>query len=338
MPKNTLTPIILDLVPFGDEPAAQRFLLVRYGKTDFTKGADRGHFEFDEQDADAIIADFRSRGKDLVMDYEHSSVNGSAEAPAAGWIRKLEKGRDGLYAEVEWTPKAAEYLKNREYRYHSPVILFNPKRDGHPWRLHSVAVTNHPAMHSYPPLVADDSTITKGTTTMNEHIKALAAALGVKVVTLDDGTEDEKATVAAINAKITELNDNAKKASEFLGLHNAKTFDDVTGKIKGMVPAAEKAELEAKLASMNAEKAVAQALTDGKIVKAQEAWAKDYAAKNPQGFADFIAAAPKVAPGPASTVNTGKPPKTDEGETFSDADLAIAARMGVTLEDLKKNR
>lgn len=173
---------------------------------------------------------------------------------------------------------------------------------------------------------------------MNEHIKALAAALGVKVVTLDDGTEDEKATVEAINSKIAELSDNAKKASEFLALHGAKTFDDVTGKIAGMVPAAEKAELEAKLASMNAEKTVAQALNDGKLVEAQKTWALDYATKNPQGFSDFIAAAPKVAPGPASTVNGSKPPKTDSAETFSDADLAIAARMGVTAEDLRKNR
>ena len=46
-------------------------LLIRYGKTAFTKGGIRGEFDFREEDADGVIREFASRGRDLVIDFEH---------------------------------------------------------------------------------------------------------------------------------------------------------------------------------------------------------------------------------------------------------------------------
>ena len=53
---------------------------------------------------------------------------------------------------MEWTKKARNYLKNREYRYLSPVVLVR-KKDHKASQLHSVALTNTPAINGMMPIV-----------------------------------------------------------------------------------------------------------------------------------------------------------------------------------------
>lgn len=312
----------------------ERFLLIRWGKTDYTKFGEVGSIEFDQADADAIIAEFSSRGKDLVVDYEHQTLSGQT-APAAGWITALAKTADGLEATVNWTPKGAAHLAEREYRYHSPVIQFGENR--HPRALHSVALTNHPAFHGYQPLVADDLPDDPGEPhqqpkkTMNEHLKKLAEALGLPAA-FDDA--DERADEKAAQLIREKVEADRKAVSDFLALHDCKTLDDVTGKLKGMVPAEEKAALEAKLAAIEAEKAVAQAFADGKLVEAQREWATDYAKKNLDAFRAFCDKQPKVAPGPASEFSEKPAPK--DAKAFDDDELAIMSKLGLSPDDFKK--
>ena len=101
---------------------------------------------------------------------------------------------------------------------------------------------------------------------MNEHLKKIATMLGVTVVALADGKEDEKGTAEAVAAKLTGLQTaqtaaQAEKASvaDLLKLHDCQTVEALGVKIAGMVPAVEKAELEKRLAKIEAEKAVAAA-------------------------------------------------------------------------------
>lgn len=328
-----------DAVKAGEAPATH-FLLLRYGETQYTKDGKQAAFQFSENDAEKVIADFRQRGKDLVMDYDHATVKGGM-APASGWITNLTKEADGLFADVEWTEEAKQRLEKREYRYHSPVIYFG--KDGHPRALHSVALTNHPAMHSYPALAADDidnPTTPNKEKKMHETIKKLAASLGVPVAFADDGTtEDEAKTAQAVEAKLAELQTAKQAGDKFLADQNAKTFDDVAGKIAGMKSAEDYAKLEGELNAMKSAKLVEQAFTDGKLVEAQRKWAEDYAARNPEGFKAFCDAQPKVVPGPAATVPTGKPAATeDKPQTFSDEDKKILAACGMTEEDFKEKK
>ncbi len=130
-----------------------KFLLLPYGENSYTKGGKTGSFHFAEPDADNVIREFASRGRDLVIDYEHQST-GNGKAPAAGWIETLLKEADGLYAKVKyWTEEAAQYLKNGEYRYFSPTLMFE---DSAVSAVHSVALTNHPALHHVSALAAND--------------------------------------------------------------------------------------------------------------------------------------------------------------------------------------
>jgi len=107
----------------------------------------------DEQGIKAIIETFGRRGNDMVIDYEHQTMH-YVQAPAAGWIKRMiDRGTDGLWVTVEWTARAMEYLKNREYRYFSPVFWFE-EGTRRVFRIQNVALTNDPLINSLKPIMA----------------------------------------------------------------------------------------------------------------------------------------------------------------------------------------
>jgi phage I-like protein len=110
----------------------------------------RRPFQVTPESLAQIVASWQRRGHDVVIDYEHQSLSGQ-EAPAAGWIKELWAGADGLYARVAWTDRARDYLARREYRYFSPVVQLNEARQV--VDLLHVALTNCPAISQLPPLV-----------------------------------------------------------------------------------------------------------------------------------------------------------------------------------------
>jgi phage I-like protein len=112
----------------------------------------REPFMVDKASLLSMAADFRSRGVDVVIDYEHQSLQGE-RAPAAGWIKDLEARDDGLWARVDWTQQARDYLEKKEYRYFSPVLRLDPATR-RPLALLHVGLTNVPAIKHLPPLVA----------------------------------------------------------------------------------------------------------------------------------------------------------------------------------------
>lgn len=316
------TGMILPGVALFDDAQAQdssqprvppkQILLLRYGKTGYTKGEARDEYEFTPEDADKILSDFSIRQRDVVIDYEHQTMQ-NGKAPAAGWIESLGKTAEGLVGAVRyWTKEARRYLEEGEYRYFSPVLNMSKRR---PLSLHSVALTNHPATHGLPALVTTDDADSQESSTVStvvetpkesrrmENLKQIADALGVAVVALADASgPDEGATLGAVQAKIAELKALGAKQAEFLKLHDASDLDAVTGKIKGMVPSEQLTALNDRLALIDAERAVAAALEARKLTEAQREWAIGYAKDNPKGFSDFIAKAPVTVPAPAKEV------------------------------------
>ena len=111
----------------------------------------KGEFDVDEESFREMKAQIAQRGVDLVVDYEHQTLKG-VQAPAAGWVKELILRDGSIEARVEWTPAAAQYLENKEYRYLSPVITVR-KSDGKATGLHSLALTNTPAIEGMTPIV-----------------------------------------------------------------------------------------------------------------------------------------------------------------------------------------
>jgi phage I-like protein len=311
-----------DILPLADAATPPVEITIPFGRLEYTKGDARGAVVVDDAFADAVIADFDRRGKEIVIDYEHATLSGDP-APAAGWIDSVTKGAAGIVCRVKsWTDKAGAFLAAREYRYFSPVIY---RPEGKPG-LHSFALTNHPALHGLPPLVAVDSqTHEKETPRMELEIQELAKRLEVAPLALADGNPDVKGTLAGIMSKVEEMMQALYNLRAFLTLHDAPSLDGVTAKIKSAAEA---------VALHDAEKAVAQAFADGKLVEAQRGWALGFAKTTPQAFADFAATAPRVAP---AAVPPLKEEPTNGTLALSDAQKKILKNSGLTPEDVTPN-
>jgi len=114
-------------------------------------------------------------------------------APAAAWLHEFAVDADGAVsaAVLYWTPAGETAVKNREYRYISPVILYN-KNTGEIKGITSIALTNRPNLH----VPALNHQQQEGT--MKKLLKLLGLA--------EDATED-----AAMNA-VTKLQNELQTA------------------------------------------------------------------------------------------------------------------------------
>lgn len=285
-------------MPFADNTPPEEFLLLRYGKNVYTKSGEQGEFQFSEEDADLVIAEFTARARDLVIDYEHQSL-GRGKAPAAGWIDHLKKSAAGLTAHVKcWTAEAARALTALEYRYFSPTIYFS--EDGKQVAaIHSVALTNHPALHGVPALAADD---------LDEELGS--------IMELDDSLSGAELH-GAIRQKVAELVRTGKTLTDWLARCG---FEDLDG--------AEQAIRHFKCAQI-----VEKAYNDGKVTEAERSWAEAFAASDPEAFRAWCIGAPRRIP---DNQGVTEQQEIDNGKTaVSSTEARIRRLLG--LDEKKKS-
>jgi len=301
----------------------------------------KGEFDVDEGSFRAMKAQIAQRGVDLVVDYEHQTLKG-VEAPAAGWVKELKLEDGNIVAVVEWTPRGAEYLKNREYRYLSPVVNVR-KTDNKAVGLHSLALTNTPAIEHMTPIVNSDN-FEGGQENMD--LQKLAQLLGLGPDATEEQIMEALKAMAAENRSLKEQSGGEatvanKAVCELLGLKAGAPAEDVTAKIMelkggtidGVNVLAELKTLKEQNARRDADEAVTLALKAGKISAAQKEWAQSYALSDPKGFSAFVEKAPQVVP---------------MGEFIPESPLALKSgapdeitslvckQLGVSREDLDK--
>ena len=313
----------------------------------------KGDFTVDDESVELIRKQFKDRKLDLVIDYEHQTL-ADVQAPAGGWIKDIYKGDDALIAKVEWTPKATEYLKNKEYRYLSPVVMVR-KRDQKATALHSVALTNTPAIDGMFPVV-NSLTIedySEGGTTMD--LKEIAKALGLPETATEEEVKKAIEEAGKATQKIKEMEGKGEGStgegadapaevvanSTILKLleldENAKT-EDVAASIMALKAGGDKTTaatvlaLKEKIERKEAEEAVQLALKEGKITAAQTDWAREYALKDADGFKKFMDKAVAVVPQGKMALKDAP----DENTKMDDVDMAILKNCGISEEDMKK--
>lgn len=299
-----------------------------------TVHSQKGDFVVDDESFDLINRHFENRGLDLVIDYEHQTLK-DVQAPAGGWIKKLVKTKDAIAAQVEWTVKAKQYLENKEYKYLSPVVICR-KSDGKAVALHSVALTNTPAIDGMFALVNSiDISSPDGAEGGNSmELKKIVALLGLPA----DATEAdvEKAIQELKKQEKTEEVVANKTIMDLLELKADAKTEDVAAKIMELKGTADKTkdemilELKRRMDERDAEELVTMALKQGKISAAQKAWAKEYALKDAEGFQAFVAKAPAVVP----VGKTGSAGYQKEEED-TELDPKILKNLGVSMEDIK---
>jgi len=251
----------------GEAAVPNRVLIVPWGEVRSASGT----FLADEQAMRAAIAEFEAHGTDLPIYYEHQTLGGtysspSGQAPAAGWIRSLAVVRPGeaasdepgLWAEVSWTSEACEKLADRQYRYLSPVALVR-RSDRRLVGVHSVALTNKPAIVGMRPVVNREET------TASAELQVLAG----------HQASNESVTITALREALS-LDDAAGPGV---------VLDAALGRIRT---------LESAHAQREASDRVAGALSAGKLTGCQRDWAFALALRAPDEFDRWEAAAPRV--------------------------------------------
>jgi phage I-like protein len=261
-------------------------------------------------DAQAVLAAYAANGADLPIDYDHQSLTADEKAgpvPAAGWIKELQAREDGIWARVEWTPRAAELLAHKEYRYLSPVFRYRTG-DGRVVALSGAGLTHNPNLY----LRAAASRKESHAMTIPEK---LAALLGVPA----DCTEDE--AVAACQRLIDRI-----EAAEAAHARQPDPAQYVPIALHKQV-ADQLAALQADLARREAEAAVEAAMSARKVSPGMKEWALAYASRDLEGFRAFVAAAPEIVAEGAHRRTVSA-----HGAALTDEDRLAAKLLGMTEE------
>ena len=145
-----------NVVPMVDEGGKSTWVhIAPYGRW---KGHEMGDFVIDDKVLDTIIANYERQITPSMVDYEHDSLDDRKHGPklAAGWIQKLEKRDNGLWAFIEFVPRAVEYIQSGEIRFVSPAIDFK-SRDRKTDKmigpeLVNIALTNMPFLDGLTPI------------------------------------------------------------------------------------------------------------------------------------------------------------------------------------------
>ena len=268
-------------------------------------------WRLDADIAGVLIARHNARASRRVVDYEHQTLNAAKNgqpAPAAGWITALSyQESDGLYAEIEWSEKAAAMIAAGEYRYLSPVFPYDST--GQVLDILMAGLTNNPGLDGLTDLAALSAAFTHDLPPdqENQPMKLLLAALGLAVTATEseavaalDALKSQSGQVATLTAEISSLKAAAPDPAKYVPV-------DTVAAMQTQI-AALKAGIEAKELDVMIE----AGLSDGRILPEMEAWARTLNQAALKGYLDKaqpIAALKGTQTGgkPADGVDTNLP-------------------------------
>jgi phage I-like protein len=278
----------------------------------------------DAQAANDVIAFCNKRQTPFVLDYEHQTLlkeqNGQP-APAAGWFTGADltyREGEGLFAKVQLTERAREFIDSGEYKFVSPVILYN-KKSGRVTGLHSAALTNTPAIDGMDEVIARaaasmtfDDTTNKESLSMDieDLMEQLRWLLNLPTLATKDEivAELQKAVTAIKQANTTEA---AAANFSLTGLLKAKDTKIASlAQLQADLKSAqdEVAGLKQEKADKEVSGVVEAALTAGKLLPAQKDAALALGKSNLESLKQMIEGAQPIA-ALSQTQTRGNPPE-----------------------------
>lgn len=324
-------------------------------------------WKLSDEDGAKLAADLTAASQKtaFVFDYEHQTFRAEANgqpAPAAGWATTFEwRPGQGLYAtDVKWTDKARLAIEGDEYRYISPVLVYE-KATGRVIGVINAAITNTPA------LAGMDSVSTPAALSLAAALAAqftndeplelpmtlaqlLIAALGLKTET----TETEIVTaVATLKTRAEKAPTIPEALAAALGVKpdgdaaiavtaietlkaKANTQPDQVATEAIAALQRENAELRGKQ-SGNEVTALVEANLGKKLAPALKDWAIGLGNRDLAALKKFINDAPDLNLG--TTQTGGKDPSKGGGDkTLSAEEQAVCAQLGLKPEEFIKNR
>lgn len=302
-----------------------------------------GHWLIDNDIAARLLAKMATRLTDVVIDYEHQTLNSAEngkEAPAAGWIKGVSlewREGEGLFASpVDWTERGGNYIKAKEYRYLSPVFAYD-KRTGAVLDLLHVGLTNYPAIDNLHPLQAmaaarfqlADPAATSAKENQSVNKEALIALLGLST---DASEEDIQTALTALKAdagKVGELQTALAAAKTERKPDPAKFVPvDVVESLKLDIAALKTSQVEGEVGEL-----VKAGLADGRLLLAQEKWARDLGKKDVAALKTYLEQTPAIAALKGQQTHRHQPEAPATVDQLDTEALAVCKAMGIEPAD-----
>ncbi len=273
-------------------------------------------------DAQRVVDAFAGMNMALPVDVEHSTELKGPEgepAPAVGWVEALEARNGAVWAQIDWNDHGAELIRQRRYRYFSPVFVHD--KHGRIQHVTSIGLTNQPNLHV--------AALNRQHQQVNDMSlsELIAKALGL------DAAATEEDAVTAIN-RLKEEKEKAlnRVATPSLDKYVPRADFD---KALNRAAQAETALAEFKQAQQEAaiEAEVEAALAAGKITPATVEYHKAQCRTEGglERFRDFVKSAPEVGGG------TGLPaaPAAAKSDELTEDEKAICRALGQSEEEFK---
>ena len=334
------------------------------GEFDAPRGAMRGAgpWRMDAAAAAALITRVAGLKNPILIDYEHQSLlaaDNGKPVPAAGWLSRdgfvWREGEGFFHRKPEWTAAASQGIAANEYRYVSAVFSYDPE-SGHPLDIHSVALTNQPAIDGLAPVVA-------------ALTAKFLAAMAIPQPTPEENPMDEEliefledlrwmvsippqSTVAALKAALVAALaqlPGAPAPADFAAAASARRPFNLGNAVAALaakqqpdpalfVPLAQFESLKTDFAALKAAHdaqiigdLVEPALSDGRLLPAQEAWARELGKSNLAALMTYLKTAQPIAALNSTQTGGREPPGADPAAPSKEV-LAACKQAGVTLE------
>lgn len=304
--------------------------LFKYGQFEHWSGT---KFDVNQEFCDMMIKNFRrtqalSKDADHTcpIDYNHASLSyGAEDAKAAGWVTDVYQKEDGLYAKVNWTEKAAEYIRNGEYKYISPEFGLDSQdeygEEAEGPSLFAAALTNRPFLKGMEPLSLSQKRKEK---IMKEKL--------VKLFALPETGGDEEVLACAERqvALVTEISSTLEcKVEEVVSkLKTLKELNLTLSQEKDLA-IKEVESLKAETLAKEIESILLSAVTEGKLSPADKEKARLFCSSVEKAH-EFVS----ILKVQFSTGSSGKEGENKEASPASlhDEALKCAAAKGISYE------
>ncbi|CWX10330.1 TPA: phage protease [Haemophilus influenzae] len=324
-----------------DKAKYGRIHLLPYGKFRATDGRPtdvEAWYVTDTNGAD-VVALANNQRNPLPIDYEHQiihSLKNGKEAPSAGWMEYFYFTPQGIFADVRWTDKAADYIKNGEYRYISAVFAYDT--GGYVRKIFHAALTNTPALDGMEEaMVAASVNLLQEDNPMDKKLLAALCALFAlkadaseaditeKVTALSAAKGDSPVGVLDVYAKLAEKEQSVAALSTQVGNPDPAKFVPVDQVV------ALQANFNALKTSVEADKKealITAALSQGKLAPALKDWAESLSV---EALSAYLEKAPAMA------ALSGEPQAKGDPEqkmaALSAAESAAAKALGLSEKD-----
>lgn len=251
----------------------------------------------------ALVDRLNARQAQMCVDYEHASLSAAktgVAAPAAGWVTGWRwDDAAGLSAQISWCARAQSMIDADEYRYLSPVLIYD-EPSGAVLSIYNIALTNNPALDQLPAVQAALAALSQHQQTGGSAVDEFQAEMLRRLKYMFDLPEGStpqdilahlqkvldylgggRAAGAAPLSLMTALESRDQQIVALTAALDAAKSAPASAPLAGMVPVAVVQSMQAQIAALTAQQAtdalrgkISAALADGRLLPAMQGWAE----------------------------------------------------------------